>query len=202
MAELRSTGIHFGQPTYNQNGSETNNNTYQGRAPAIIKIGFGSASTVNEYATGGSGTTGYMSGTEVSMGVPKASDNIYRISWTSVADDNDGSTSGVGVMVYRYTATSGWVRLLAQGEHTTYDSNMSDWYRHHSGIFYIPVHPSYPTEAHSFRLYWQKHGSGQVRFNCDVGGDQRRGGCQNNTYEVWEINRDIFTTFGNFSPNF
>ena len=202
MAELRSTGIHFGQPTYNQNGSETNDNTYQGRAPAIIKIGFGSASTTNELANGGSGSTGYISGTEVSMGVPKASDNIYRISYTTVADDNSGGTSGMGVMVYRYTASSGWSRLLAQGEHTTYDSDMGDWYRHHSGIFYIPVHPSYPTEAHSFRLYWQKHASGDVRFNCDIGGDQRRNGWQNNTFEVWEINRQIVTTTGNYNPNY
>ena len=102
MAELRSTGIHFGQPTYNQNGSETNDNTYQGRAAAIVKIGFGSASTLNELAGGGSGSTGYISGTEVSMGVPKASDNLYRISYITVADDNSGGTSGMGAVSYTH----------------------------------------------------------------------------------------------------
>jgi len=49
MAELRSTGIHFGQPTYNQNGSETNDNTYQGRAPAIIKVGLTTIETYFNY---------------------------------------------------------------------------------------------------------------------------------------------------------
>ena len=202
MAELRSTGIHFGQPTYNQNGSETNDNTYQSRAAAIVKVGFGSASTLNELAGGGSGSTGYISGTEVNMGVPKASDNLYRIMYQTTADDNDGSISGIGFMVYRYTPSSGWDRLLSQGEHTTYDNNLNDVYRTHNGIFWIPVHPSYPTESHSFRLYWQKHDNGSIRWNSDIGGDQRRNGHVNNQYEVWEVNRDIIVDLGNFNPNF
>ena len=98
MAELRSTGIHFGQPTYNQNGAETNDNTYQGRAPAIIKIGFGSASTLDQASGyGGSGSTGYVDGTEVNMGVPSASDNLYRIMYQTVADDNDIQLLLVGI---------------------------------------------------------------------------------------------------------
>ena len=203
MAELRSTGIHFGQPTYNQNGSETNDNTYQGRAPAIIKVGFGSASTLNQASGyGGSGSTGYVDGTEVNMGVPQASDNLYRIMYQTIADDNDGSISGIGFMVYRYTASSGWDRLLAQGEHTTYDNNLNDVYRTHNGIFWVPVHPNYPTESHSFRLYWQKHDNGSIRFNSNVGADQRRNGHNNNQYEVWEVNRDIVVDTGNFNPNF
>tara|TARA_B100000945_G_C20348636_1_gene581078 strand:- start:627 stop:1238 length:612 start_codon:yes stop_codon:yes gene_type:complete len=203
MAELRSTGIHFGQPTYNQNGAETNDNTYQGRAPAIVKVGFGSASTLNQASGyGGSGSTGYVDGTEVNMGVPKASDNLYRIMYQTTADDNDGSISGIGFMVYRYTPSSGWDRLLSQGEHTTYDNNLNDVYRTHNGIFWIPVHPSYPTESHSFRLYWQKHDNGSIRWNSDIGGDQRRNGHLNNQYEVWEVNRDIIVDLGNFNPNF
>ena len=62
MAELRGDGVHFGQPTYNQNGSETNDNTYQGRAAAVVKVGFGSCSTVNQSASGGSGSEGYVDG--------------------------------------------------------------------------------------------------------------------------------------------
>ena len=202
MAELRGDGVHFGQPTYNQNGNETNDNTYQGRAAAVVKVGFGSCSTVNQSASGGSGTEGYVDGSEINMGVPKASNNLYRVWYQSVSDDNDGSISGIGFQIWRYTSSSGWNKLLAQGSHSSYDNNMSDWYRTNNGIFWVQVHPSYPNEAHYFRLYWNKHNVGQVRFNSSIGGDQRRNGWQNNTFEVWEINRQIVTTTGNYNPNF
>tara|TARA_B100000214_G_scaffold298265_1_gene228220 strand:+ start:43 stop:651 length:609 start_codon:yes stop_codon:yes gene_type:complete len=202
MAELRGDGVHFGQPTYNQNGQETNDNTYQGRAAAVVKVGFGSCSTVNQTASGGSGTEGYVDGSEINMGVPKASNNLYRVWYQSVSDDNDGSISGIGFQIWRYTSSSGWNKLLAQGSHSSYDNNMSDWYRTNNGIFWVQVHPSYPNEAHYFRLYWNKHNVGQVRFNSSIGGDQRRNGWQNNTFEVWEINRQIVTTTGNYNPNF
>ena len=202
MAELRGDGVHFGQPTYNQNGNETNDNTYQGRAAAVVKVGFGSCSTVNQSASGGSGTEGYVDGSEINMGVPKASNNLYRVWYQSVSDDNDGSISGIGFQIWRYTSSSGWNKLLAQGSHSSYDNNMSDWYRTNNGIFWVQVHPSYPNEEHYFRLYWNKHNVGQVRFNSSIGGDQRRNGWQNNTFEVWEINRQIVTTTGNYNPNF
>ena len=200
--ELRGDGIHFGQPTYNQNGSETNDNTYQGRAAAVVKVGFGSCSTVNQSASGGSGTEGYVDGSEINMGVPKASNNLYRVWYQSVSDDNDGSISGIGFQIWRYTSSSGWNRLLAQGSHSSYDNNMNDWYRTNNGIFWVQVHPSYPNEEHYFRLYWNKHNTGTVRFNSSIGGDQRRNGWQNNTFEVWEINRQIVTTTGNYNPNY
>ena len=178
MAELRGDGVHFGQPTYNQNGNETNDNTYQGRAAAVVKVGFGSCSTVNQTASGGSGTEGYVDGSEINMGVPKASNNLYRVWYQSVSDDNDGSISGIGFQIWRYTSSSGWNKLLAQGSHSSYDNNMSDWYRTNNGIFWVQVHPSYPNEEHYFRLYWNKHNVGQVRFNSSIGGDQRRNGWQ------------------------
>ena len=202
MAELRGDGVHFGQPTYNQNGNETNDNTYQGRAAAVVKVGFGSCSTVNQSASGGSGSEGYVDGSEINMGVPKASNNLYRVWYQSVSDDNDGSISGIGFQIWRYTSSSGWNKLLAQGSHSSYDNNMSDWYRTNNGIFWVQVHPSYPNEEHYFRLYWNKHNVGQVRFNSSIGGDQRRNGWQNNTFEVWEINRQIVTTTGNYNPNY
>ena len=202
MAELRGDGVHFGQPTYNQNGNETNDNTYQGRAAAVVKVGFGSCSSVNQSASGGSGSEGYVDGSEINMGVPKASNNLYRVWYQSVSDDNDGSISGIGFQIWRYTSSSGWNKLLAQGSHSSYDNNMSDWYRTNNGIFWVQVHPSYPNEAHYFRLYWNKHNVGQVRFNSSIGGDQRRNGWQNNTFEVWEINRQIVTTTGNYNPNY
>ncbi len=200
--ELRGDGIHFGGPVYNQNGQETNDNTYQGRAAAVVKVGFGSCSTLNQNASGGSGTEGYVDGSEINMGVPKASNNLYRVWYQSVSDDNDGSISGIGFQIWRYTSSSGWNKLLAQGSHSSYDNNMGDWYRTNNGIFWVQVHPSYPNEAHYFRLYWNKHNVGQVRFNSSIGGDQRRNGWQNNTFEVWEINRQIVTTTGNYNPNF
>ena len=200
--ELRGDGIHFGGPVYNQNGNETNDNTYQGRAAAVVKVGFGSCSTLNQSASGGSGTEGYVDGSEINMGVPKASNNLYRVWYQSVSDDNDGSISGVGFQIWRYTPSSGWNKLLAQGSHSSYDNNMSDWYRTNNGIFWVQVHPSYPNEEHYFRLYWNKHNSGTVRFNSSIGGDQRRNGWNNNTFEVWEINRQIVTTTGNYNPNY
>ena len=202
MAELRGDGVHFGGPTYNQNGNETNDNTYQGRAAAVVKVGFGSGSTLDQSVSGGSGAEGFIDGTEINMGVPKASNNLYRVWYQSVSDDNDGSISGIGFQIWRYTSSSGWNKLLAQGSHSSYDNNMSDWYRTNNGIFWVQVHPSYPNEAHYFRLYWNKHNVGQVRFNSSIGGDQRRNGWQNNTFEVWEINRQIVTTTGNYNPNY
>ena len=202
MAELRGDGVHFGQPTYNQNGNETNDNTYQGRAAAVVKVGFGSCSTVNQSASGGSGSEGYVDGSEINMGVPKASNNLYRVWYQSVSDDNDGSISGIGFQIWRYTSSSGWNKLLAQGSHSSYDNNMNDWYRTNNGIFWVQVHPSYPNEAHYFRLYWNKHASGSIRINSSIGGDQRRNGWMNNTFEIWEINRQIVTTTGNYNPNY
>ena len=148
MAELRGDGIHFGGPVYNQNGNETNDNTYQGRAAAVVKVGFGSGSPLDQSVSGGSGSEGFIDGTEINMGVPKASNNLYRVWYQSVSDDNDGSISGIGFQIWRYTSSSGWNKLLAQGSHSSYDNNMSDWYRTNNGIFWVQVHPSYPNEAH------------------------------------------------------
>ena len=200
--ELNANGISFGGPIYNQQGSDTAANTYQRSATAVVKIGFGSASTVNQGVGGGDGSNGMIDGTEVNMGVPAAADNLYRIWYQTVTDDWDGSISGVGIRMYRHTPSAGWQELLSQGSHASYDNNMNDWYRTNNGIFWIPVHPSYPTEAHSFRLYWHKHNSGNQRINCSIGGDQRRNGWQNNCFEVWEINRDLVHTTGRFSTNF
>ena len=200
--ELNANGISFGGPIYNQQGSDTAANTYQRSATAVVKIGFGSASSVDQGVGGGDGNNGYIDGTEVNMGVPSAADNLYRIWYQTVTDDWDGSISGVGIRMFRHTPSAGWQELLSQGSHASYDNNMGDWYRTNNGIFWIPVHPSYPTEAHSFRLYWHKHNSGNQRINCSIGGDQRRNGWKNNTFEVWEINRDVVHTTGRFSTNF
>ena len=201
-AHLSGNGVHFGQPNYNQSGNETDLNSYQKNAPVVIKVGFGSASTLNQSNNGGSGSGGYIDGTEVSMGVPSAPNNIYRMWYQTVSDDTSGDVSGNGFRFYRWTPSAGWQELLAQGEHASYDNNMSDWYRMNNFIAYCQVHPSYPTQEHRFRLYWEKHSSGNIRINCDIGGDQRRNNHHNNTYEVWEMDRQSFSTFGNFNPAF
>jgi len=200
--EMNANGISFGGPIYNQQGTDTAANTYQRSATAVIKIGFGSATTVDQDANGGDGLAGFFNGAEVNMGVPSAADNLYRMVFQTQTDDWDGSISGVGIRFFRHTASAGWQELLSQGSHASYDNNMGDWYRLNNMTAYIPVHPSYPTEAHSFRVYWHKHDSGRIRLNCSVGGDLRRDGYNNNFFEVWEINRDVVTTTGNFNPNF
>ena len=133
--ELNANGISFGGPIYNQQGSDTAANTYQRSAPAVVKIGFGSASTVNQGVGGGDGNNGYIDGTEVNMGVPGAADNLYRIWYQTVTDDWDGSISGVGIRMFRHTPSAGWQELLSQGSHASYDNNMNDWYRTNNGIF-------------------------------------------------------------------
>ena len=199
---LRADGVAFGGPIYNQQGTDTAANTYSRNAPVIVKIGFGSASTLDQNVGGGHHNNGFVDGTEVNMGVPSAADNLYRLWFQTISDDHGSGVSGVGFRIFRHTPSAGWQELLAQGSHASYDNNMSDWYRANNMIAWIPVHPSYPTEAHSFRIYWRKHDSGDQRINCGIGGDQRRNGWINNSFEIWEVNRDVVYTTGNFNPNF
>lgn len=199
---MNANGISFGGPIYNQQGTDTAANTYQRSATAIVKIGFGSGSTINQSGNGGSGSGGFINGTEVNMGVPSAADNLYRIWYQTCTDDQGNTISGLGIRIFRHTPSAGWQELMSQGEHASYDNNMGDWYRLNNAIFWIPVHPTYPTEEHSFRLYWHKHDSGNIRFNCDIGGWLGQGGSKNNCFEVWEVNRDLINTTGRFTTNF
>lgn len=200
--EMNANGISFGGPIYNQQGTDTAANTYQRSATAIVKIGFGSGSTIDQSGNGGSGSGGMIDGTEVNMGVPQSADNLYRIWYQTCTDDQGNTVSGLGIRIFRHTPSAGWQELMSQGEHSSYDNNMSDWYRLNNAIFWIPVHPSYPTEEHSFRLYWHKHDSGNIRFNCSIGGWAGNGGSKNNCFEVWEVNRDLINTTGRFTTNF
>lgn len=196
MAILTGNAVQYGAPLYNQYGDQSETTAVQSDVNAIVKVRFGSASTVNQAVTGGSSSTGFINGTEVNMGVPQKSTNWYRIYYQTVADDSDGSVSGWGIMLWRYTPSSGWTRILSQGQHASYDNNFSDWYRSTNGIFWAPVHQSYPNEEHSFRLYWEKHDSGSIRINCDIGSDLRRNGWTNNQYEVWEVDSQKIVTTG------
>ena len=100
-------GSHLEVPFITSRGSDTAANTYQRSAPAVVKIGFGSATTHNQGVGGGDGSNGFIDGTEVNMGVPGASDNLYRIWYQTVSDDWDGSISGVGIRMFRHTPSAG-----------------------------------------------------------------------------------------------
>lgn len=197
---LRGDGISFGGPMYNQQGSDTETNTYQRSTPAVVKIGFGSGA-VNMDGSGGAGLELDVTDAQLNMGVPQKANNLYRIWYQTVSDDWDGSTSGVGLIVYRHTPSAGWVKVLAQGSHSSYDSNLSDFYRTNNFLCYVPVHPTYPTEEHSFKFAFNKHNTARVRINCSIGADTRQGGHQNNTFEIWEMDGDMIATTGSFSTN-
>lgn len=195
---LKGNGVEYGNVLYDQYSTGATTTT-QTDANVVVKVRFGSGSTVNQLTGTPDGTTGIVSGSQVDMGVPQKPNNWYRIFWQTVSDDRDGNISGVGIRVERWTPSSGWNEVLAQGSHASYDNNYGDWYRQNQGIFWIPTHPSYQNEQHQFRLGYHKHNNGQIRFNCSIGNDLRRNNWQNNTYEVWEIDGDRVYTTGRMS---
>jgi hypothetical protein len=195
---LTGTGIQYDEVTFNQY-SEAVTSVTQTDVNGIIKMVFGSATTVNQSTSGGSGTNGTVDGTTCDMGVPTKSTNWYRIYFQTCSDDNDGSISGNGFKCQRWTPSSGWTDILRQGEHSSYDNNYADWYRTNHVIFWAPVHQTYPTEQHQFRIGWHKHDSGAIRINSSIGNDLRRNGWNNNAFEVWEVDSAIITTTGTLS---
>lgn len=199
MATLTGTDVQFGTPIYNQYGDQDSTTAVQNDSNAIVKVRFGSATTVDQSTTGGDGTSGLVDGLQVNMGTPQKSTNWYRIYWQTITDDNNGNISGFGIRVERYTPSSGWNQVLAQGSHASYDNNYGDWYRSNHGIFWVPVHQTYPTEEHQFRLGWHKHDNGHIRWNCSIGNDLRRNGWNNNMMEVWEVDSQKIVTTGNLT---
>lgn len=186
---LTGSGVEFGRVVYDQYSTGATSMT-QTDSPVIVKVRFGSGSSVDQYTGTPNGNSGIVNGSQVDMGVPQKSSNWYRVFWQTVTDDTNGNISGVGIRVFRWTPSSGWNDMLSQGSHASYDNNYGDWYRQNQGIFWIPVHPSYPTEQHQFRLGYHKHNNGQMRFNASIGNDLRRNGWNNNQYEIWEVDGD------------
>jgi predicted RNA binding protein YcfA (HicA-like mRNA interferase family) len=162
----------------------------QSDEPVIVKVRFGSGSSVDQYTGTPDGSSGIVNGSQVDMGVPQSTNNWYRIFWQTVSDDTNGNISGVGIRIERWTPSSGWNQVLAQGSHASYDNNYGDWYRQNQGIFWVPTHPSYPTQQHQFRIGFHKHDNGQLRFNASIGNDLRRNGWNNNQFEIWEVDGD------------
>ena len=160
-------------------------------ARPIIKHRMCSATTSNQ-VVGTSWT--YLDGCQIDMGVPKSSLNWYRIEFYNCVDDNGptNTNGGNGFGVYRYTPSSGWNLVQGQGSHANYDNNMSDHYVGSSFITYVSVHPTYPTEAHSFRIYGINHNSScYYRSNSSIGYDNRIGGWENNMFECMELDFTI-----------
>ena len=59
----------------------------------------------------------------IDMGVPQKSNNWYRCEYYNITDDWPGSgNGGMGLALYRYTPSSGWLRAQAQGQHANYDN--------------------------------------------------------------------------------
>ena len=190
--KLTGTGIQYGNVPYDQysTGATTK---IQTDANVIVQMKFGSGSTVNQYTGTPNGTSGIVNGSEVDMGVPQKATNWYRLFWQTVTDDTDGSISGIGIRVERWTPSSGWETKLAQGSHASYDNNYSDWYRQNQGIFWVPTHPSYQTQEHRFRIY-HANWSGPCRVNSGIGRQTRNGNWENNIFEVWEIDHNVMNS--------
>lgn len=190
---IAGTGIKFPTPVYNPYGSEVT--PTQTRCSPVIKIRSTSASTINQ-TTGGASHT-FVNGTEIDMGVPTKSTNWYRCCYQTIVDDLDGNYGGIGFSIWRYTPSSGWNRVLDMGRHASYDANMGDWYRNPMIFGYVPVHQSFPTQQHVFRIYVTNYyGTSNVRINCGIGNDLLRNGWINNIFEVWEVDGDGIHTSG------
>lgn len=134
----------------------------------------------------------FMPGCEINMGVPEKSTNWYRVEYYSVMDDWPGtSNGGAGGSIYRHTPSSGWERVLSQGIHAQYENNVGDFYTTATGLFYVPVHPSYPNQEHSFRLYGIRHPDVGIRWSSAIGADNRPGGWNNTLFEVAEVDDSV-----------
>ena len=142
----------------------------------------------------------FMPGCEVNMGVPEKSTNWYRVEYYTVQDDWPGQNNGgAGASIYRWTTSSGWNRVLGQGEHAQYENNANDFYTTCTGLFYIPVHQSFPTEEHAFRLYGMRHPSVGIRWSSAIGADNRAGGWNNTLFEVVEVDSSVAEPFTNMT---
>lgn len=190
---ITGSGISYGDPLYNQYSDQTSATTIQTDTNCIVNMKFTSGSVLNQSAAG-DGSDTYITGTQISMGVPKKSNNWFRLYYQTVVDDNDGSISGFGIDVYRYTPSAGWVKVRATGSHWSYDNNLSDWYRTANAIFWIPVHQTYPTEEHQFKLHARTHDVGNVRWNSSIALWSTAGNWNNNIFEIWEVDGDRVTT--------
>jgi hypothetical protein len=178
--------------TMTGSGIDYNSGLTQTRTRAVIKHRMTGATTVDQVIQ--SGGWDFVNGAEIDMGVPQKSTNWYRIEWYSDSDDWGGTNGGVGYALYRNTPSSGWERILDSGWHANYDANMGDYYVTTRTLFYAPVHQTYPTQVHTFRIYARRHPDCAWRINASIGADYRHDGWQNALMEVWELDSDLAQT--------
>lgn len=173
-------------------GVTYNSGLVQTRNRAVVKHRMCGATTLDQVIP----STGWdhVTGAEINMGVPAKSTNWYRIEWYSDTDDWGATNGGVGFALYRNTPTSGWERILDSGWHANYDNNNGDFYTTVRTLYYAPVHSTYPTEVHSFRIYCRRHPDVAMRINCGIGADLRQNGWVNNMMECWELDSDLAQT--------
>ena len=177
---------------------EYTDGTNQFTKSPLVKTRYTSHPTVNL------GLPTWSSETDVSpnidMGVPQKSNNWYRCEYYNITDDWPGAgNGGMGLALYRYTPSSGWLRAKAQGQHANYDNDSGDFYASPVGLWYIPVHPSYPTETHIFKLMGTKHPDCNIRVNCGIGADNLAGGWINNQFSVTEVDCDNVAAINNLT---
>jgi hypothetical protein len=177
--------------TLTATGITYDNGQRQTHIEGIVKICVTSSDAVNFNAGNGyaSGPQ-FVSGTEINMGVPAKANNWYRIRWQTIADDQGGGAQGTGAAIYRWTSSSGWVRVMDQGHHATLENNTGDLYWMCRVDYLVPVHPSFPTQEHRFRIY-HTNWNGPARINCSIGGELRRNGWNNNIFEIFELDTSV-----------
>ena len=90
MPSLTGTGVVFDNVPYNQYSTAATTTT-QTNSNVVVKVRFGSGSTVNQTTGTPDGSSGIIDGTTVDMGTPQKANNWYRIYYQTVTDDNDGN---------------------------------------------------------------------------------------------------------------
>lgn len=164
----------------------------QKNAEGIVKVGF--TSGTRDYSVGrGFGAGWGYSGAEVLMGVPANANNWYRIRYQTICDDQGSGAQGTGAAIYRHTPSAGWIRVMDQGHHATLENNTGDLYWMCNVDYLVPVHPSYPNENHSFRIY-HANWAGPARVNAGIGRQVRNGNWENGILEVWEIDQYVLNS--------
>jgi hypothetical protein len=173
------------------NGITFSDAKQQTHIEGIVKIGVTSASAQNFNAGTGFGAGWqFVTGAEINMGVPEKPNNWYRIRWQTIADEQGAVAAGTGAAIYRFTPSSGWVRVMDQGHHATLENDVGDLYWMSRVDYLIPVHPSFPTQSHSFRIYHANWNS-NCRINCTVNDNLLRNGWNNNLFEVFELDTSV-----------
>ena len=156
----------------------------------IVKVGFTSSGSRDFSAGSGFGPQWQYSGAEVQMGTPASANNWYRIRYQTICDDQGGGAQGTGAAIYRWTPSTGWVRVMDQGHHAAMENNTGDLYWMCNVDYLIPATG---VQEHRFRIY-HANWNGPCRVNAGIGRQTRNGNWENNILEVWEIDQNVMNS--------